>query len=145
MKPKLFRNLPTNWVIVEPNNDLIIYNLPSKVQVRVSKLHHGLSQVDNICKTDAWSFNLFDYRMGVSLEGKVDILSSKVANFSIIEVAKFELQMITSYDCIFFSEGKYYAVLGNDFYVEKWRRGILWLDLLQKCHHVHVLQLLMIS
>ena len=112
-KPKLFENFVSISVLVHPNYDVVVCNWPLKTKIHISKLHHGLSQIDRVYLKDQ-SLELFDYRMGILLEGKV-VFTLPNCSFSVIQVANLKPQVF-AIDSIVFTEGKYYVIAEGSCY-----------------------------
>ena len=112
-KPKLFETFHSISVLVYPNYDVVVYNWPLKTKVHISKLHHGLSQIDRV-HLNGQSLELLDFRMGISLEGKIDFT---LPNFSFCVTQVVDLKpQVFAINSIVFTEGKCYVIAEGNFY-----------------------------
>ena len=108
-KPKLFKRFSAIWAVVGENYNVILYDGVTKAKLTISKLNHGLSQVNNICLESEGLLMLADYRMGICLEGHVTLADSSKVSFCVERLLKFEPEISTA-ECVMLSQREYYAV-----------------------------------
>ena len=120
-KPKLFKHVNDVWVVVESNDDVVLFNSRSKRETKVSKLHHGLSQVDNVCFQFPDKLKIMDYKLGLCLFGTV-LASSFISTFSVKFVVKLE-SLSSPISLISMANSKYYVVTDDGIFVTSQEAG----------------------
>ena len=76
--------------IVDSNDNIIIYNVETKVELRISYLNHGLSSIDRIRRDNVQRILLFDYKMKLVAVCSITLSSNQPA-FEVLKLKKFDL------------------------------------------------------
>ena len=98
LRPKFTFWYSNTVYIVDSNDNIIIYDMKTKVELRISHLNHGLSSIDKIKKNKGQKLLLFDYKMKLVAVCSITLSSDQPA-FEVLKLMKFDLPVSADIQC----------------------------------------------